>query len=65
MRAGSCAWAVLGAVCVIGAAMTLQGCLRNQFDLCAGSAPHPDCARLDAGPPDGGADANTEAGDGG
>ncbi len=44
-----------------------SGCLRQNFDLCDEDPPHPDCARIDAGPDaglDGGA-ADGGAADGG
>lgn len=45
-------------VLFVAAALALApGCLRNEFDLCAGDAPHPDCALLDAGPDAGPSDA--------
>jgi hypothetical protein len=42
------------AVAMVALALLGAGCLRNEFDLCRGETPHPDCALFDAGRPDGG-----------
>ncbi len=49
-------------VLVLALALSSAGCLRHEFDLCRGEAPHPDCALLDGGSADGGDAGQTDAG---
>ncbi len=45
----------------LGLALLASGCLRQNFDLCQGEDPHPDCALVDASRPDAGPDAEAGA----
>lgn len=45
----------------LGLALLASGCLRQNFDLCQGEDPHPDCVLVDASRPDAGPDAEADA----